>query len=381
VPGVPVVVNDAAGTVVLVTQSGAGGTVPVTVPPGGSVSIFASYGLNFDVQAIVAPPDGATVRFTVPTIESKPPPDKTTFHVALTQVPSSAVSIDVYSCERQATAYVSNLNVTMDNAGCTNHSASSFIAIASDINVNPIAWGTALDQPNNPGGIANVQIALDHADFDVIADMITDIPPETTDARVEVVGDLNATSPAQLQVSVDQVSGSTLSASLLLSSGIFKDYEVGESIDINGTNAGSSIARWRTYRTAPKSTDFSSLSMALVAVDPLDITDPVHPLATWSVGAGTRGDYGTVYIHWVGGTASYGYSATFPPDHVTSFRIPDIPPELSSFAPTKTSTFPQTGVDYTHDERINGYEQSNIFHSIAPVDGLGTIISGGTNMK
>ena len=145
VAAIPVVVNDAAGAVALVTQSGADGTVPVMVPQGGSVSVFSSYDLSFDVQAVVEPPDGATVFFMVYTLASAPPPEKTTFDVTFAQIPQGTEEIFVYSCATTATAGGPSFSVTVDNSPCSQQATSSFLAIASDVHS-----GTVLMRPSAP---------------------------------------------------------------------------------------------------------------------------------------------------------------------------------------------------------------------------------------
>src|SRR5262249_47276405 len=147
------------------THTGADGKVPAEVPLGGSVSVFHSHGLQFDTSSVVDPPDGTTVLFTVYFDKpNQPPPAKTTFHVTATPIPAGTTEIDVYSCGASGQGYSPNFVITMDNAYCTNHGASSFLAIALDKQRKPVAWGAVLDQPNTPGGDVNVQIQMGHTD-------------------------------------------------------------------------------------------------------------------------------------------------------------------------------------------------------------------------
>lgn len=383
VPNVPIVVIDAAGVVVLVTQSGPDGTVPVAVPLGGSVAAFASYNLYFDVQAVVDPPDQGTVRFTIRTAEpaSPAPPEKTTFHVTLAQIPQGTQELDVYSCWKYERTFPPKYDLTIDNESCTQQDTSTFLAVALGAQSNVLAWGIALEQANNPGGGADVQIALAHTDIDQFSGAISDIPGAATGAQVDISADVDSMSPSYFRAyGVENAPDSTYGAQLLFPSGVFKSFKVTDYVTINGgTGSGSSsdVTRQRVYAKLPNTASFDVASIALVSMNPLDVSEPLHPQATWSVGAGPRGDYGTVYMQWGGGTAWTTYRATFPPDHATSFRVPDIPPELSSFAPTKTSTFGYTTVEYTDDERTNGYAESAIFHDVPLMDGLGSVVSSG----
>ena len=382
VPNIPVVVNDAAGAVVLVTQSGADGTVPVKVPLGGSVATFASYGLSFDVQAVVEPPDAATVLFTIWTADPMPP-EKTTFNLTPTQIPQGTQEVDIDSCGNHGPSYPPSFVLTMFDAGCAQYPTSSFLAVAYGPQQKLLAWGTALDQPNNPGGTANVQIALTHVESDQISGTITDIPPGATDAALDIYTYWSAMASIEYRAYGDQqMPGSTYSTQLLFPKGIFNSYDVREDVTVadDGT-ASTDVTRERVYAALPSVTSFSATSIAVISANPLDVNDSVHPRATWSLSAGARGDYGRVYLRWGGGTAFNSYSVTFPPDHPMSFQMPDIPPELGSFAPTKTSTFGETSVEYIDDERVNGYDESALFHNVSQVDGLGTVRSSGWNKK
>ena len=92
-----------------------------------------------------------------------------------------------------------------------------------------------------------------------------------------------------------------------------------------------------------------------------------------------RGDYGTVTLSWASGTASNIYSAVFPSDQPASFSLPDVPRELSAYAPSTTSAFSSVTVAYVDEETAKDYAQSSIFQTQPAVDGLGMVFSGGSN--
>ena len=115
--------------------------------------------------------------------------------------------------------------------------------------------------------------------------------------------------------------------------------------------------------------------MAPLSVNPLDVADPVHPALTWSVAGGERGDQGTLTMSWGSGVVVVTYEAVFAPDHTTSFRVPDIPPELSSYAPSAPTTFGKSvSVWYDDVENAEGY--GDVLDGAPPIDGLGRIRSG-----
>jgi hypothetical protein len=391
VSDVPIVVNDAAGGVVLVTHTGADGTAAVEVPRGGSVASFTSSGLTFSVQAVVDPPNNATVLFRI--TEPDPPQaltQKTTFQILPSQVPQGTSDVAVYTCDDRGPVWgddAAGFAATADNGSCLQGATSSFLAVALDKQGQILAWGTALDQPNAPGGTVKVSVPLSVTAVAQVAAEIQDIPQFATHVYLDSHAiAANASSPFDFRAGGQPYPiSSTFQKSLTFPAGIFKSYSIAEEIVFDMAPSGgyvhssSSLSRERTYVTLPSSSNFSAASMAFVSVDPLDASDPEHPQATWSTGAGPRGDYGQVAISWWGGTAGHGYTVTFPPDHVAAFRVPDIPPELSSFAPTKTSTFSAVDVTYVDNERVTGYADSTVFHDLLPMDGLGTLMSTAYN--
>ena len=69
------------------------------------------------------------------------------------------------------------------------------------------------------------------------------------------------------------------------------------------------------------------------------------------------------------------YEAVFAPEHTTSFRVPDIPPELSSYAPSATTTFGKSiAVWYDDVENASGY--ADMLEGAKPAEALGTLRSG-----
>jgi hypothetical protein len=115
-------------------------------------------------------------------------------------------------------------------------------------------------------------------------------------------------------------------------------------------------------------------SMALLSVSPLELTDPGHPELTWSVAGGERGDQGTLTLSWGSGIVTVIHEAVFAPDHTTKFRVPDIPAELSSYAPSATSTFGSVSVWHDDIENAGGY--GDVLDGLESADGLGRTRSG-----
>jgi hypothetical protein len=376
VPAEPVVVNDASGAVVSAAESGPGGSVGVMIPPGGSVTVFDSYQLTFTIAAAVAPPDGSTFRVTAPRPAPPPPPPPTPthFHVTATQAPVSATSIRfLTSCETNAVPAIGAAQpvVTIDG-GCAVGALSDTIwALALDASGTPVAWGSAINL-TSPGMTVDLDVAVKQTAFSAMDDQMTAIPAGAT-AQIAVGA---WTSSGEIgnapQVAADPA-GMSAFADDYLAPGMFADhFSVIESITLGNLMAASSVTRNRTYSTLPAAPAFAANAMPLVSANALDISDPTHPSATWSVGAGPLGDAARVETSWTGGTSTTWYMVYLPSSTPTAFRLPDMPDAEASFRPTATSAPSAWEIDYVDYETTSKY--ADVLGATVPVmDGLGTV--------
>lgn len=393
IAGAAIVVNDATGVVTAVAMSGTDGRAPAVVPRGGSVAASSTVGLTFETVAVFEPPDGATVNIVLSQVVPASPrlPDPTTYQDKVSQIPPAARELALYTCATAidamlgAPATPSVVFFTLTNEACPVDATSSVLTIASDASGTPLAWDAALDQPIAPGSLVDVSQVLRQTAFDTLAASITAIPSGAAQTSIDVSIDVSGVVAAQAPLAYDvrQVAAGSppsYTAQFSTPSGLFSSYGVEEHVSFDAASAESYVLRQRTYAHLPATTTFAADAMALVSVAPLDITDPAHPRATWSVGAGPQGDYTKVTLGWTSGTASHLYTAVFPSDQPPSFRLPDAPADLASYAPSATSTFSIVMVDNIDEETATGYAQSSIFQTPVVVDGLGVVTSGGLNL-
>jgi hypothetical protein len=388
IAGAAVVVNDAAGTVAVMTVSGTDGTVPATVPAGGSVSAYSSAGLAFQVLTVFAPPDGSTVGLVLaqPALASPTPPASTAYQEQVAGIPLEASALVFYTCA--PTAYTETLAVpppsslvyTTSNLGCSTYPASSFLTVALDDAGAPLAWHATVDQPTSPGGELTVFDALDQGTFDVMTANIVGIPSDVAQTSIELHPLASLTGPLTFDVlQVAPGSPASYTAQFWTPASFFASYTIVERVFFGNATAESDITRERTYAQLPATSTFAADAMALVSVAPLDVQDGAHPVVTWSVGDGPRGDYGKLTLSWDSGTATNLYTAVFPSDQIAPFVLPDVPPELSSYAPSDASQFSLVTMGYVDEETATDYAHSSIFQTLPVVDGLGVVYSGGSN--
>jgi hypothetical protein len=369
VSGITVVVNDEIGAVVVVTETGGDGRAEITIPNAGSVSVFSTVEVALHVHTLVDPPPG----LTIPVIIGRPAgalPEKTLYQAIVVGEPPGTDHVYIWS-----TCDVGLSDMVFDNAQCLDASAIDFLGVAFDVDDNAIAWGLTPNQPTSPGGDA-IFVPLDVTEtaFHTLNATITGTLPSTSYAGVTPGADLSVASWITLP---SPLASPPLVVTHRVPAVPGMGYRVHEfaSSWSDAASPMTRIERDRFYTVLPALTTFAVSSMAPLSVNPLGLADPVHPELTWSVAGGERGDQGTLTMSWGSGVVVVTYEAVFAPEHTTSFRVPDIPPELSSYAPSPTTTFGKSvSVWYDDLESVEGY--GDVLDGAPPVDGLGRIRSG-----
>ena len=369
VSGIKVVVNDEAGAVLVLTETGGDGRAEVTIPLAGSVSVFSTVEAALHVRTLVDPPPG----LTIPVIVDRPAgalPEKTLYQGIVVGEPPGTDRVHIWS-----TCDTASSDMILDNEKCRDAVTIDFLGVAFDADDNAIAWGLTPNQPTSPGGGA-IFIPLDVTEttFHTLDATITGALPATSYAGVTLGFDLTVEDMITLP---SPIAPPPLAVTLRAPAVPGMGYRVHE-FAWSWSDAASPISRIereRHYAVLPASTTFAVNSMAPLSVNPLDLLDPVHPELTWSVAGGERGDQGTLGLSWGSGIVTVTYEAVFAPDHTTSFRVPEIPPELSSYAPSATTTF-GTSISVWYDDLENADGYGDVLDGVPPIDGLGQVRSG-----
>jgi hypothetical protein len=182
---VKIVVNDEAGTVVMVTASDDTGRAEVTIPIGGSVSIYFTVETALRIRSIVDPPPG----LTIPLILEHPVTaqlEKTSYQAVIVAQPLGTDRVYVWSTCDSAWS-----DMILDNEACRDAPSLDFLAVAYDAEENAIGWGILEDQATSPGG-DTIFIPLDvtQTAFHTLDAAITGTLPPTSYAGVTVSADL-----------------------------------------------------------------------------------------------------------------------------------------------------------------------------------------------
>lgn len=156
--------------------------------------------------------------------------------------------------------------------------------------------------------------------------MIAPIPPNAASATISVG------SRGGAPFIVATTSASPPGASLSFS-GAFPDtpmaFDISEAVTYQDPT-NRMVYRGRVHDALPPSAAFDPSVIAPVEVTALDTSDPKHPILSWQTGSGTTGDVVDVLVHPNAFAANYWFR--MPPDR-TSFRLPDVPPELDAWDP------------------------------------------------
>jgi hypothetical protein len=356
VADVPIVVNDAEGAIVSTAKTDASGSADATIPDGGSVSAFWTYGLNFYIDAIHAPPPGAPITFGIFVAEREPPPvDAPTTYSIYPYYPAGTKSLSLSTNCASANTYPDSKYPQIDNESCTDDDTQDFIFTAHDASYNLIGWATWLDAPTNPGGIVDTSVSVTQTDTINVDMALTDLPSQVTRATVTVFMTFHN---AHYQQSANAIppSSSTHEAAFQLPAlgGAQYAWSFFASVGDYST-AGAELHHHASSSQPPATASLSADSFTWLSANALDLSDPEHPIATWTSSKTPTADYTNVQMSWGGGTSYVLVDALLPPHSATKMRLPDIPDELSSYRPVAANTFYGTTVACVENTEVDGY--------------------------
>lgn len=330
----PIVVNDATGAIVSATKTGSDGKVDVDVPEGGLVAVYL---LNNGpgMQAVVDPPDGITLRFPDPPPIPPTQLPPTTFHVSVTGYPPDTTTLFFLGCgdSNPVTPDPSGTTtVDVTNQGCIGKGKYRVLAIADDNHEpSPLSWGQAQDLYEAPGSTIPVSITLDQTSFVPMTVSFDHVVPSAGAFVDLTMGDTE-----QLNLPFDY--GETPDPNTWA----FELPDVG--LDVAAFGSVSTLEdgsqRWVQFYEElpmPANITFNAAAIASVDIDSIDVSDPSHPVITWSAGKGPQGVATTLTI--TDSVGLLGYTFTFASNTRTSFRVPDVPCWLPAFEPTANKSY------------------------------------------
>jgi hypothetical protein len=352
VGGVPIVVNDASGVVVTVTQSDATAPVPVTVPSGGLVSIYPDGALYaLDMRGVVDPPDGSTV--TLHVAAQPVAVATTTYELTLTGYPPAASELRVHLCSAAKNVVPDpsgKTTVSVSDQSCSAPAINTFVVIAADASDQQLAWGAVKDIASNPGGTVPVSIAVDQLAFKTFTMTIAPIVATATKATTWIA----ALGPPLQFTGNDSPPASTASWSYT-SPDTDLPYFVLSGVGIQDGAIYRTSSHQRVYASLPSSATFDPGSLAPITESPIDDSDPLHPVISWTIGAGIVGDAVSVGLF---PSAGSDFHVLLPPT-ATAFRLPDVPASLPDYQPPFASW--SGGATHVDRESASGWAEIDPF--------------------
>lgn len=356
IAGVPVVANDQEGAVTAVDKTDENGMLSIDVPTGGSVSVFQAETTSLSVSTVVEPPPGTIIRFPIwaPWPKSASLGDPTTYEIAFASVPAEAYHVTV---GHECTIYTAwpDQSPSMNDHGCTDAATRRLVAVAVDASREKIyGWGQAVAE-TKPGGVVPVTIGLDHETVAATQVEVTGLPSGTSEVKFQ--GGLLGGSYYFQSTSVEAPPSS--SASAIVSIPNILDLGRGLNVTVSVSTETGWSRVWKNGKfsaeTQPASWVLAADGFAWVLTGPADVSSPAHPSFAWSTAEPQDADCVRVSSTWAVGVGSVYYSVLLPPDHETSWRMPDVPDELSSFRPSAASVFGNVEVEYSSWEDVDGY--------------------------
>jgi hypothetical protein len=136
------------------------------------------------------------------------------------------------------------------------------------------------------------------------------------------------------------------------------EYWTYQSVSLGSGSGSAMISQSKRSSTPPTSVAFSADALALVTAAPIDNSVLARPKLQWVVDQGPRGDVGLVSLVWNSGNATLEYLAYFAPDSSTTFNLPDMPDEVTSYRPSEASTLIGGSVAYYDLEGKQGFADS-----------------------
>ena len=328
----PVVVNDATGAIVATTQTGADGTAQAEVPAGGLVALYPTGQYeSHTMQAVVDPPDGSTIHliawggspFTIPA--------STTFHVTATGYPAETATLEMRDCMAVTTTPVTGAVTEADvqDANCL-YPSNTVLVIARDAAQSALTWGVADGVPESPGNVVPLSITVADPAFMTFSETIAPIDPNASDARAWLTGGGGA-APVYMLTMAAAPPAPTESWSSTFPDGGF-GFQLEEMVTYDEGASARHAHRLQYGMPLPPSSTFDPTTLAPVYLDPVDVSDPLHPVVTWSVDPGSSGD--AVKVTFGRGNVSLRYEITSAAGGPSSLRLPDVPASLPDYSPT-----------------------------------------------
>lgn len=383
--GVPVVVNSAEGGIVEEAKTDATGVVTLEVPEGGSVSAFYAIAKSFGTQTAVAPPAGGVARFQFSTLDEPPTKiEPTTFKVTLFGFPAETAHLYAAldgPCDSGSAS--PGETITLSDENCSSHTSHDLVVVAQDSEGNVVATSSSLVSSDSGKTVKMVVPVLPKpAALSWTGFTLENIPLPASDVFVaSLVDNRSGTLLGAHRQEHPYEGGSTYQAMMgglnLATHGLMFVARV-TVMNQTGTSSSSVRKSERKLDPIPGEWTFDAGATRWVYLTSLETSEETHPTVTWSTTAGFEPDAVELGLSWSVGPASAYVTVQLPPDHTNTWRMPDVPEELSSFRPTATTPFTWVRLDYEDFEEVDGY--ADVLDGVTEWERRGAVVAASARL-
>ena len=350
--GLPLVVNDVDGKVVSTTVTASDGKAVVEVPLDGSLAAFSDDGIEMAIQAVYRPPPGAPVVLQVHRALPRGM-EPTTYTFFVDDYPPSTATVGVVaSCMNSSVPVGEPLEVS--NELCAYLEAPAFLFLARDAAHTVIGWTVRDDIGTSPG--LHLTLGVTATSTDTAASHLS-----------TVAAPASATlGSASLAVSAGLASFQDGGGAPFDGRGAFtKDavvpaipgavYLTTQATHFSAPPSNELVFRYESGDTAPGDPELDASQAMRVTTEPVDATDPLHPVLSCQVSGEGELDSVTFSSNWASGDRFVRYDVLVPPDG-RSTRLPDIPDDLAQFRPTDAAS--SVFCRFTGSDSVDGYAEA-----------------------
>jgi hypothetical protein len=253
--------------------------------------------------------------------------------------PGSAtiLSFDVaITCDATQKAVALDGTFALDDYDACGDETYDVLVRGLDANGEPVAYGTVLDAPLQPGGEATHGVVVDQTDLVKRAYTIENAPEGWVSDRFEVEGGRGAARPNLLAHRTDAAG---LSGPFWLPAALFARWGIYQSVSSDkGTDGTIPYGAYRkTFAGAPADVTWSLTALARVeTIAPDASAEAARPSFSWQLSPqGELGDELTFDAHWndADGQPAFAWEVEMPPARSATLRLVELPGDLAAYRP------------------------------------------------
>lgn len=336
VPGVSVVLADAAGNAITTVVTDSSGVAALHVGGNQSATVYFTDGHGYyESDSYFDLTDGDVVNFPV-VISSQPAQNNASYSLTWHGAPAGTTHYSVlFDCQADGIVGTSEATVV----ACGADSPSNVFVFALDATNHRIGWGAAPDLPATGGvGTATADLDVGNTSFAPLSvghGPLGSFTPTFAGAQapiyVDTAGAFMTTFPfATLSTSTGPVSGAAgrvpmIPGAIVVPQVIFQDVLSTAAQQFMSASQGFSA----TSTPASFAPDFSAV--VVPGIPTADFTDPLAPSVSWTNGAGTdAGTWGSAGVSFNDTIIRFAYFPTGTTAPTTA-KLPHVPSALSAW--------------------------------------------------